>query len=328
MAPKDFLSFRSLVFQRYEEKRFDDILELAREAGEKFPQHYSETVYWTACTRSVMGQPDQAIATLEAAMERGACWHPAFMGRDPDFEPLRSQERFQAILRRSGNMIDALDVKSRPDVLIYPPDGAAADPPLLMALHGGADTAQQFSGHWTFATKLGLLVAIPQSSQHRMTEHFWWGDPYSTSDRGSNRARQDLTTVYEKHLAPCQLDRHRTVLGGISQGGALAIDLALEGRIFPIKGFIAVVPAIHDVDHLLLFAEAAAARRLRGWILVGEKDWGLPNITKFHREATRRGLECHLEAAPGIGHEFPADFEPRLKSALDFVLPGRSSPLG
>lgn len=319
MAQKDFLGYRSLVFQRYEEKRFDDILELAREAGEKFPQHYSETVYWTACMRSVMGQPDEAMAALEAAMDQGACWHPGFMARDPDLASLRSQERFQAIVRRSGNMIAALDLKSRPHVLIYPPERAAADPSLLMALHSGADTAQQFSSYWTSATSRGLLVAIPQSSQHRMTEHFWWGDPHS--DPGLSRARQELSTVYEKRLAAYQFDRDRSVVGGFSQGGALAIDLALEGRIFPIKGFIAVVPAIHDVDHLLLFAETAAERRLKGWILVGEKDWGLPNITKFHREATRRGLQCHLEAAPGIGHEFPADFELRLKTALDFVLP-------
>jgi hypothetical protein len=66
--------------------------------------------------------------------------------------------------------------------------------------------------------------------------------------------------------------------------------------------------------------EPAAARGLRGWILAGELEPGLEQIVRLHHELTLRGVACHLEVAPQLGHEFPEDFATRLPSAIDFVL--------
>ncbi len=42
----------------------------------------------------------------------------------------------------------------------------------------------------------------------------------------------------------------------------------------PARGFIVVVPAIHDLDALLSDVESAAERGVRGWVITGERDYG------------------------------------------------------
>jgi predicted esterase len=110
------------------------------------------------------------------------------------------------------------------------------------------------------------------------------------------------------------------VFGGYSQGAVMAVTLALQQRPFPSLGFICVGPATPNLQPLLPLMEPAAARGLRGWILAGELEPGLEQIVRLQHELTLRGVACHLEVVPQLGHEFPEDFATRLPSAIDFVL--------
>jgi len=47
-----------------------------------------------------LGRDDEAIASLERAVERRTGWLPPFLGVDPWFDPLRKDRRFRALLQR------------------------------------------------------------------------------------------------------------------------------------------------------------------------------------------------------------------------------------
>jgi hypothetical protein len=118
-----------------------------------------------------------------------------------------------------------------------------------------------------------------------------------------------------------------------SQGGGLAITLALNGRVLPSHRFIAVVPFIQDAQDTIALRQADIAtltpaidrgvrRGTRGWLLTGGQDFGRSHVEELSREMVRRGLPCEFVLEADLGHEFPADFDSKLLSALTFVLSG------
>jgi acetyl esterase/lipase len=130
-----------------------------------------------------------------------------------------------------------------------------------------------------------------------------------------------LAAHWEKLKSEKRVDPKRVILAGASQGGTLAIELALAGEPIPALGFIAVVPAIHDPKGLA----GLAKRGVRGMVITGEYDHFRFTAEAFHAYAQEAGLRCMLEVVPEVGHDFPDDFPLRLDKALRFLLAGESS---
>ena len=57
------------------------------------------TLYNVACSYALMGEPDQALALLESAVNHGF-GHEDWMENDPDFASLRAHPRFKAMLQQ------------------------------------------------------------------------------------------------------------------------------------------------------------------------------------------------------------------------------------
>ena len=74
----------------------DRALEYARRAAEIDPED-TMTLYNTACTYAVLGRGEEALDSLEKALDKG--WgHKDWIEHDPDFDSLRDTPRFKAIL--------------------------------------------------------------------------------------------------------------------------------------------------------------------------------------------------------------------------------------
>jgi predicted esterase len=217
-------------------------------------------------------------------------------------------------------MMNALEAGTRVSVAMFPPQAVetAGAPPLFLPLHGGADIPGEHDAYWAAAVGLGVLTAVPRSSQRRTSDTFWWGAPHEPFDR--ERSERDVQAAYDEVGATYAFDVARVLLGGFSQGAVLAVTLALQNRPFPVHGFACVGPGIEDLESLRPLMESAATRGLRGWMLAGERERGLDQITRLNQELTSHGVSCRLEVVPGIGHEFPDDFRGRLQSGLRFLL--------
>jgi hypothetical protein len=323
MSPARARQFWAATFRLLElsaAKRDDDALALAVDIAGRFPEQAAEGSYLLACAYNRAGHDEQALRTLEVALDRGSCWHDSLLSWSPSLKPLRNRPQFRRILARSKVMMDALEAGTRVKVAVFPPQAVetAGAPPLFLPLHGGADIPGEHDAYWAAAVGLGVVVAVPRSSQRRSSDTFWWGGPVEPFDR--ERSERDVQVAYDEVRAKYAFDVARVLLGGFSQGASLAVTLALQNRPFPVYGFACVGPGIEDLEPLLPLMEPAAARGLRGWILAGERERGLDLITRLSDALTSHGVRCRMEVVPGLGHEFPIDFGGRLQSGLNFLL--------
>jgi predicted esterase len=129
--------------------------------------------------------------------------------------------------------------------------------------------------------------------------------------------------AYYQELSETQgFDPARTIVGGFSKGGEMALWLALK-EIIPLAGFILVNPGgplIREVEPWLPILENCQTRtEMRGFLVAGEHDANLEQIKALCELLASHGLACDLLLAPGIAHDFPADFDQVLARALDFI---------
>lgn len=296
---------------------YEQALDLVTREAHLFPYHAQKVVYswrmWMACKLNRM---DLALQLLREAVDAGH-WYST-LASDSDFEPVWGDPEFKRLVeicaaRRAEAMANARWVMEtrRP---------AGAGPfPLLVALHGANGTAAEFAGHWEAAVAHGWLVGVPQSSQEFGPGTFSWNDG-EWSERDVRRAFETLQTEHS-------VDVGRVALAGFSQGGGLAVRLALAGAT-PARGLILVNPFLAEVESIIpaLAARQSALRGLgplRAYIVVGQHDRYCYGVAKQLAELfPRYGIPCTLDEYPDLEHNFPEGFDGRLPEALEYVMQG------
>jgi predicted esterase len=275
-----------------------------------FPEQSARTDFWRICLLSRLQKTDEALQIFRSALERGMWWSEPTLRSDPDLEPLQGNPDFERLAAACRERHAAAQAESKPALIVREPAEAAKPYPALIALHPMGGTAEENLPYWKHACSKGWLVAAVQSSQ------LVWPGAYAWSDR--DKGQEEVIGQFAGLCERYPVDRSRVIVGGMSQGGALAIRLALNGSL-PAIGFLAVVPGRIEAA---LLAEWAAARRevpVRGYLVSGGKD---PRHEFFHQVCEtlqQHGIPCRMEEHPEMGHEFPPDFEKSLEKALNFL---------
>jgi len=312
METNKFHEVRNRVFALCHQRRYGKALEVAEWAQARFPEQEGVIAFWTACLKCLVSDQKGALQILEEALERGHWWGERWLLGDPDLALIRDHPRFRRIVEECKRREQAAQAEAVPKLLVLPPEGKVEKPPLLIALHGAGGTAEGTLPYWAPARQMGVLVALPQSSQVVHENGYGWGNV--------GLAKKELAAHWEQLRRRHPFDPDRVVIAGASQGGKLAIELALAGVPIPTHGFIAVVPAIRDPERLARNAGEAAARGVQGWLLTGERDQFKPAVEEFHTLLLDGGFRCELTVIPKLGHDFPGDFPTRLSQALNFCL--------
>jgi hypothetical protein len=301
----DLEAVQRKVINLYESERYQEALGLSRSVQEAYPANAS---YWSACLLSLMREREESLTTLERALEAGCWWSPLALRRDPDLEPLRGDDRFTRVVEASEEKWRAT-FRDEPELLMFPPKGASTGV-LLIALHGSqAFSLDDFVAQWEPLSSLGIALVVPRSTQAANS------DGGATWDDRTQMER-DVRLAFER--AKSRFATTRVVIGGFSAGGEAAITTTVMGRpaIEPI-GFIVVGAVINpEVADALNQADPS----LRGWIIVGEKDWARDGCLALAEQARVIGLPWHIEVVPGGGHKIPDDFPSRSRQAMDFLL--------
>ncbi len=308
-----FFDYQSRLFRLYGERNYEEALQVAEEAGRRFPDRVGRTIYWRACLLCRLGRAEEALQLLQDGLKKGHWWGIPQLTEDADLAPLKNQPEFQEIVRECERRMEAAQAQANPQLkVIEPSGGSAAQSPLLIALHWAGGNAEDFAGYWQAALKEGWLLALPQSSQMCYEDGFWWAD----RDKGKREVLWAVKKIKESYV----FDPHKVVLAGASQGGTLAMLLALEGAI-PSRGFLSVVPGLREetLQQLLALLDSAP-RELRGWLITGARDYCADLTRRLHEEAVQRGFPWKLLIEPDMGHEFPRDFDANLREALMFLL--------
>jgi len=326
MASTGFLDYRNRVFRYYNESRYREALEVARDAAEKFHDYDAKTSFWIACLQSRLGDHAEAILSLQDAVKRNVWW-PAEVLRDTDLDPIRERPEFKTLEAESNRLKrEQMNQKTSPDLMVRLPPGygEGKDWPALMMFHQRYGERPELSAApWLPVLSMRMILAVPWSSQVYAHDGRSW-DNLEVSER-------DVQWVFSK-LKDYRLDFKNLVVGGFSQGGALSIYTVLK-RIVPVRGFVAVAPSDWIIpeekpaterqlpsESFLSIVEASDCRGLRGSIIIGDKDPFFPKIEKLFTLMVERGLDGKLQVETGLGHEYPEGFENKLRTALDFVL--------
>ena len=199
-----------------------------------------------------LAQADRAtaIAELRRALADDRLWRLGLFAM-PVAAGLAADPEVAEILAEARGRIDALGLKPR--LLLERPSEPGLRPALVV-LHGARGSAELEMDAWRPAARLGYVVAAMQSAQPSASGLFCWDD--------RERTLAELTALAG------QLPAHgRLVLAGFSQGAWLALNLALQGSLFPAAAVVMAAPFVGDLERL-----APAARRLRIHLLAGTDD--------------------------------------------------------
>jgi dienelactone hydrolase len=252
--------------------------------------------YLQASELVAAGRLDDAESRIKTAFQAGHLWRVSLLAAPP-LEPLRGRAGFEALAAEATRRVEALHLE--PKLLVASASGRSGVAPMVMVLHGARGTGAEELERWRPATELGYIVAAAQSSQPTTADTFCWDPP-------RERILHDLGAI-AKMLPP----HGRIVMAGFSQGAWIALNQALEGRLF-IAGSVVMVAPFAGPDANL----PPAWRRLKVFIVVGEHDTYREPVERLARRLQERGHHVSIEVVPGLGHGYPEDFASRLPRLL------------
>jgi predicted esterase len=258
-----------------------------------------------------MGEHDDAVAVLADGIERGEWWSEGRLRGDPDLAPLQGRADFDAVVdaarrRQAAN-------PSRPALEVL--RSSAQPRGLVIALHGAGGTIESAATHWQHATELGYAVGIPLSSQRSASDD----DRRSWDD--AELAAHEVADARDRLARQLELDSQSAIFAGFSQGARRVVEWALMGAPLDVRRFICVGPGLdqvrlEDVDPQL---RSAVRRGVRAAFVVGDEDWVLEPVRRFHEAMRAAGIASRLDVVPGVGHDYPPDFGSRLPALLASV---------
>lgn len=204
-------------------------------------------------------------------------------------------------------------------IIIEPPSLKMNLPiPFCMVFHGNESNPQAHAEYWRPLTSLGWLVAHPQSTRiGKKPDTYIWNKP--------GKAEWDFEAIQNHFVEIRQsyrIDPTKTILGGFSMGGGLAMELALGWHI-PVKGFVTVAPYVpyKYVDPKSNYTDFVQPHSQRGYCIVGKQDsFAVEGTSALAKRLPDMGILCHVESHENIQHEYPPGFEESLKRAVEFII--------
>ncbi len=303
----DFRARARRIFALYREGQYGPALDLARSTASDFPDRADESSFWIACLHSRLGDAESALRTLEEALARGLWWGPDLMRLDDDLAPLRAEPRFLEIVAECERRHSSAETSGPRDPVVRLPDGRPEG--VLVALHGRNSNADDFVDRWS-PLRHHVIVA-PRSTQRFGMRTFAWDDPGRTQD--------DVMHAHARASQQLRLAGLPLVTAGFSQGGAVAIGLALLGKLPETIGFIAVAPSPDFARSLVEQGTRDGGDGSRGYVVTGEHDPRREMTEALVAQLVASGVDVTLEVIKGLDHEFPPDFSERLPEVMTWV---------
>jgi predicted esterase len=270
--------------------------------------------YNLACVFALNGDTDEAVHWLGRSAASG--FHNLDqLDRDRDLDSVRDQPGYSAvraaIAENSERAKDELRRAARAaPPIIVPPDGH--DPrtpaPLILALHGYGDRAENFPRLWQgAAAKFGAILVVPRAVRP-VGNGFSWGSV--------NEADTIVQMTLEYVKSRLAVDEKKIVISGFSQGGFMAMAVGLRHPDL-FAGVIAMAGGyIPEVDAPL----EAGPKAPRYYFMAGDQDRAVKAAKRASRDFKAAGYRVKLRVLLDTGHTFPKDRERELGRALRFVL--------
>jgi predicted esterase len=301
----DRLKYRALQREAndlYQAGKYQEVIDFERGVIQKFPELKVAIQYSSICAASKLEKYDLACDLLQEVLDEGGWYSEMILRQSPSLNPLQGMSEYEKLVNIS---MERFQKTSKNEHLTVFPDNTDPPFPLLLSLHAGGGFIEDEFESWKRIVDQGYVLGMPRSSSLFWSgkDSAYWPDYESTT--------KQIKAYINKLNVNKILDMERSILGGLSQGGGVAIRLALTG-IFPVKSFVVVAPGgglMDEPDMWQPLIEEAKDRELRGIIIRGEEDLtiprdGLVNLVKLLNEG---GIPCEFIEYPGLGHWYPPD---------------------
>lgn len=300
-------------------KDYDEAIKIALKAHKIAEEHgntasRSLTKYNVACMYSLMGERDKAFAYLEEVVELGG-FGPNLAARiesDEDFSNLRDDPRYKKLLARAKRRPGDGDVEFKYEVTLPKDHKKGRKTPLVVALHSYGGDLDEAVNHWRKAAEaVGAILMTPQGT-FRADDGYEWGENIDVVESNVLDAIDEVIDQYS-------VDEYRIAIGGFSQGGSVAWQLAIRNP----ETFCGIIPIAgrFHVESEADFDDEDLAD-LRVCVLIGEDD--NDDVIKSNRDGARRfrklGADVRVEEYADLGHAYPPRTTRELTRALKFVL--------
>ena len=304
-----------LAYQFYQKGFFQQAYDLLTESFPNLPSESNRFYQWRICIAAQMGDLVLAEKLLQQALDEGNYFSEFLLRSDPDLEKLQGRDVFESLIKKSLEKFDKEQENAKPALsLLEPTENDISIVRLIIALHGNYSNETQTKGYWNFLTNLGWLVALPISSQIQGNNVSTWQD--------QSIAEKELVMHHSEIQKKYALKPDTTILSGFSLGGYAAMVAALK-QIFPVRGFISVAPSIKDTKEFDQLLKNVRTTNLRGYFLLGEEDDRInPTVIEWINKLNKKGIACDKEIFPGIGHNFPKEYQPAIERAISFIFRG------
>lgn len=298
-----------LLVRFFYQRKFKEAIVLLEALLEEYPGKLHEIAWGLAYDYCLDGDHEKALDMFEHAQKNNV-FLPEYQAYNL-WEPLESFERFKGIKEVNLRMRDEAQATAKPVVEVLTPVDYSDNETYLLfiVLHGLADGNEIMMRRWTSETlSQRYIVAYMQSSQVVRTGGYGWDDV--------PLAEKEIKQMYESVVQQYPVDPAKTIIGGFSQGGQMALYVAFN-RVIPVKGFSVLCPA-GDIPLDLTEEKIADAltQGLKGTIITGDKDPSLKEQMDLATMLYDANFSLGFDVVAGEYHWFPANFGPHLDTAV------------
>lgn len=309
----DFEDFGEHVMKLYRQKNYAESFGMLKTGMDLFPEERWTTINWGMCLAALTGDKETALRLFEEGLDEGLWWAKPLIREDEDLKDLQGDEKFERLAAMCEMRADQARAAVRPDLLVLTPNTAAElTYPFVIGIHGRNQSAHRAVKPWRELQSRGWIVALPQSSQMLGSDSFTWDD--------AEKALEELRAHYLAIRRDYPVDPAKTLVAGFSQGGGLALRLALEEG-GPTPRFMLIAPYLRDLDVLPTTAEDVPAGA-RGYMITGGQDNDDGLFDRIESRIRELNIPLQREHHPDLAHAFPKDFAATLDKALAFLFPG------
>lgn len=310
-AEMNFKEITEEVFSHYTQNNYNQALEVAQKAKSEYPKKLNKINYWIACLYTKLNRHKEAIDELKDSFNKRYWWAPSLLKEDPDLEPLHDIEEFKELVSKCNKLREEKQSNSVPKLEVMKPEKKKnKTSPLVIILHGRNGNIEEFSKYWeTNYLKDKYKLAFLQSSQVFGMNSYCWDN--------IELAKKEVKEQYDFLVQNYEVDLNNVIIAGSSQGGRIAIQIALEENGF--CGFIGIIPAISDLDKYKELITNREKRKMKGVMITGDNDRYYSKVKKLYKCMNDLNYPIKLITEKGMGHYISDKFPKHIKSSLEFI---------
>lgn len=292
----------------WEQGKLNEALAKVLEAAKLYPEEDYTIQLDLAALYLELNRHQEAKEILQSAFDQGYWFTKVFI------QPFFQEETFSELTEQWERLREEAEGKATAKSIIITPKDY--DPtrsyPVFVALHGWGEDAAFFSQYWNSEKITNEYILIfPQSSQIIGYQNYCWDQ--------RELAFEEITELIQQAQREDLLDLDQVIVGGFSQGGALAMDYALNQEQIPVKGFISLCPPKMEQMELDHLKAAGAEKGMKGVIITGDQDPCIADQREMVKRFEQANFAYQFVIEEGLGHWFPEKLGQYLKDALDFI---------